>query len=165
MLKDVPGELVVDLGATLLHGLDGIEDEGQLLVFHLDEPGRLGAGHLVLRHHRGHVVAIVAHVPVEQEPVRHILMGFLHRPGVAGRGEGDVGHVEAGEDADHPGHLHGLGDVHGLHKAMGDGGAHHPDEQGALVTQIVRVLGASGHLVERIHTGHTFSYDHGCPPY
>ena len=93
MLEDVVGEALVNLGLTILHGLDGIENEGKLLIFHLHQPGRLGAGHLVLRHHRGHVVAIVAHVPVEQKPVRHILMGFLHGPGMAGRREGDIGHV------------------------------------------------------------------------
>ena len=133
VLQDVVGEGIVELGLAILHGLDGVQHEGQRLVFHLHKPGGLSAGHLVFRHHRRHVVAVVANVLVQQEPVRHVLMGFLHGPGVSGCGEGDVGHVEAGEDPHDARHLHGFGDVHRFDEAMGDGGAHHPDEQGALV--------------------------------
>ena len=133
VLQDVVGEFLVDAGLPLLHGFDGVQDEGQLLILHLHQPGRLGTGHLVFGHHRSHVVAIVAHVSVEQKPIRHVLMGLFHGPGVPGRGEGDIGHVEAGEYPYDPRHLHGFGDVHGFHKPVGNGGAHHTDEQGAPI--------------------------------
>ena len=66
VLQDVVGEGIVELGLAILHGLDGVQHEGQRLVFHLHKPGGLSAGHLVFRHHRRHVVAVVANVLVQQ---------------------------------------------------------------------------------------------------
>ena len=160
VLQDIVGVFLVELGRAVLHGLLHVEDEGQLLIFHLDGTGSLCGSDLIFRHDCRHIVAVIAHMAVEQITVGHILMGGLHRPGMARRGIGDVGNVKAGEDPDHTGDLFRSADVYGFDDAMGDGGADDMGDQRSSVAKVVCVLCSAGSLVEGINTGYTFAYIH-----
>ena len=78
-------------------------------------------------------------------------MGLLHRPGVAGGGELDVGHVEAGDHLNDAGQGLGGGDIHGLYDAVGDGAVENLRHQHGTLAEIVGVFGAAGHLVGGVH--------------
>ena len=120
VLEDVVGVCLVELGRAGLHGLLHIQHEGQFLVFHLQRPDALHGGHLVFCDDHRHVVAIVAHVPVQQVAVRHILMAGVHGPRVARRGERMLRHVETGQHLHHAGNLLRRRGVHRLDEAVGD---------------------------------------------
>ena len=64
VLKDVAWKFLVDLGCLALHSLLWVQDEGQLLVLHLQRPDALGRSHLVLRDHHGHLIPIIADMAV-----------------------------------------------------------------------------------------------------
>ena len=87
MGQDIAGELLVNLGRVGLHGLLHIQHKGKLLILHLQRPDALHGGHLILRHHHGHIVAVIADMAVQQQPVGHILMAGVRGPGVSRRGE------------------------------------------------------------------------------
>ena len=157
MLEDIVGIVLVENGRALFHGLHLVEDKGQLFIFHLDLAGGLGGGHFVFGHHGGHVIAVIANMPVQQAAVSHVLMGGFHRPGVACGGELDVRHVKAGEDFHHAGHFFCFGSVNGFYVAVGDGGTDNADDQRVFVAQIVGVFGSAGRFVERIHTGYALA--------
>ena len=74
MAQDVAGELLVDLGRIRLHGLLHVQHEGQLLILHLQRPDALGGSHLIFGNDHCHLVAVIAHVAVQKQPVRHVLM-------------------------------------------------------------------------------------------
>ena len=155
--QDVVRTPLVELGRAVLHGLLNVQDEGQSLILHLDGPDGLGGGHLVLRNNHGHLVAVVADMPVQQLPVRHVLVVGVRGPGMARRGKLDVRRVEAGQD------LHNAGDglrrrrIHGLHKAVGDGGMADLRNQGAAVTEVVHVFGPACGLFIGVYAGHAFA--------
>ena len=157
VLQHVAGTVLVDLGGIRLHGLLGVQDEGQLLVLRLQGPEGLGRGHLILGDDGGDVVAVVPHMAVQQQPVRHVLVGGVRGPGVSRRGEGIIGHVEAGQDLHHAGDGLRLCGVDGLHIAVGNGGMQDPGHQGALIAQVRRVLGAARGFVIGVHAGDAFA--------
>ena len=158
VLQDIVGIVLVKLGRPLLHGLLGVQHEGQHVVLHLQRPHALHGGHLVLRDDHRHIVAPVPHVAVQQMAVGHVLMARVHGPWMARRGEGDVRHVEAGDDLHHA--IDGLGGsgIHGLHEAVGDLRVLDPDVQSTGRHPVLVVFCAAGHLIKGIHTGHAFSY-------
>ena len=82
---------------------------------------------------------------------------------MTGGGETDVRHVKTGENA-HDGHLHRLGNIHGLHIAVGNGGAHDPENQRALVAEVIGVFGPAGRLVKGVDTNDTFTDIHSTKP-
>ena len=155
--QDVVREFLMDLGRAVLHGLLYVQHERQLLILHLQRPDRLGGGHLVLGHHRGHLVAVVADVAVQQQAVCHILVGRVRGPGMARRGERNVRHVEAGEDLDHARNSLCRGGVDGLHVTVGDGGMTDLGHQGLPAAEVVHVLGAAGGLLIGVHPDDAFA--------
>ena len=159
VLEDVVGELLVQLGRAGLHGLLHVEHERQLLVFDLDGAHGLHGRDLVLRDDGTDVVAVVAHVPVEQVPVGDVLVRRIHRPRVTGGRERDVGHVEAGQDLHDAGDLLRLADVDRLDEAVRDGRVLDPDEQRILRGQIIIVFCPAGRLVEGVDADLTSAYD------
>ena len=157
VLEHVAGELLVDLGGVRLHGLLHIQHEGQLLILHLQRPDGLGGGNLVLRDDHRYVIAVVADMAVQQQPVRHVLVGGVRGPGMARCGKGDVGYVKAGQNTDHAGNALRRGGVDGLDKAVGNGGVADLGHVGAPVAQIVHVFGPSGGLFIGVHTDDAFA--------
>ena len=159
VLQDVAGAALVELGGVRLHGLLHVQHEGQLLILHLQRPDALHGGHLVLRDDHRHVVPVVADVPVQEVPVRHVLVSRVHGPGVARRGEGMLRHVEAGQDTDHAGDGLRRAGVHALHIAVGDGGVLDPDVERVLGHPVLVVFGAAGGLVIGVHPDLALAYD------
>ena len=157
VLQDVAGAVLVDLGGVRLHGLLGVQNEGQLLVLHLQGPDGLGGGHLVLGDDGGDVVAVVPHMAVQQQPVRHVLVGRVCGPGVSRRGKGIVGRIEAGQDLHHAGDGLRRRGVDGLHVAVGNGGMQDPGHQGASIAQVRHIFGAARGLFIGVHTGDAFA--------
>ena len=135
----------------------GVGVHGQLLIIHPNQAqGPLG-GHLVHRHHHGHVVPHIAHMGVEQAAVPHILVIDLRGPGVTRGGEAVLRHVKAGEYPLHPGQGRRLGDIHGAHQAVAHGAVQHLGGQGLGRAQVVAVFGRAGDLVPRVHPRHAFA--------
>ena len=87
----------VYLRRAVPHGLDGVKHEGKLFVFNLYGAYGLHCAYLVPRDHRGNIVPVVAHMAVEQKPVRNVLMMRIRAPGMPRRGERNIGHVKAGD--------------------------------------------------------------------
>ena len=166
VLEDVVGKGLVELGRTGLHGLLGVQHQGKLLILHLQSPDALHGGHLVFRDDHGHVVAVVADVPVQKMPVRHVLVSRVHGPGVTGGGEGMLRHVEAGQDLYHAGDRLRSGLIHRLHEAVGNGGVLDAHIQRVPGHQILVIFGASGGLVKSVHPDLPFSNlsHEWCPP-
>ena len=85
----------MELRRAVLHGLLHVQHERQLLILHLNGPHGLHRRDLVLRDDRADIIAVIAHVPVQQMPVGHVLMVRVHRPRVARRGERTIRRVKA----------------------------------------------------------------------
>ena len=77
VLQNIAGAVLVDLWGIRLHGLLHVQNEGQLLILHLQRPDGLSGSYLVLRDDGGDVVAVIPHVTVQQQPVRHVLVGGI----------------------------------------------------------------------------------------
>ena len=146
----VPAALL-NLRRAVLHGLLRVQNKGQLLVFHPDGPDSLGRGHLILRDDHRHLVAVIADMPVQQLSVRHILVAGVQRPRMPRRGKCDVWHIEAGQNLHHAGDGLRRRGVHGLYKAMGNGGMADFHDQRAAVTEVVHVLGTACGLFIGVH--------------
>ena len=159
MLEDVVGERLVQLRRTGLHGLLHVEHERQLLILDLDGAHGLHGRDLVLGDDSADIVTVIAHVPVEQVPVGNVLMGRVHRPRVASRGERDIRYVEAGQDLDNTGNFLGLADVDRLDEAVRNGRMLDSDEQRILRGQIIIVFCPAGRLVEGVDADLTSAYD------
>ena len=158
MRQDVVGVFFMKLGRVRLHGLLHIQDKGLFVVRYRHQSCRLGGGHLVFGHHHGHFVAVIADVTVQQQPVGHILVVGIGGPGMSGRREGDVRHIEAGENFHHAGNLFRLGGIHRAHHSVGNGRVDNPSDQCGAIAEVVRVFGAAGGLIKGVHAEFTFSY-------
>ena len=134
-----------------------VQHKGQLLVLHLQRTDTLNGRNLILRDDHRDLVAVVADVAVEQQPVRHILMGRICGPGVTRGGERNVRYVKAGQDLYHAGDLPGGRRIDGLHIAVGNGGVADLHDQRTAVAQIVRILRASSGLFIGIYTDNALS--------
>ena len=110
---------------------------------------------LVLRDDGADVVAVVAHVAVEQKPVLYVLMPRVHAPGMAGGGKGYIRHVEAGEHLYDAGYFFRTGGIYILYEAVGDGGVLYAHIQRVARHTVLVVFGAAGHLVEGVHAHFT----------
>ena len=97
MGKYVMVKAFVQLRRAVPHGLDGVKHEGKFFVFNLYGAYGLHCAHLVPRDHRGHIVPVVAHMAVEQKPVRNVLMMHIRAPWMPRRGERNIRHVKAGD--------------------------------------------------------------------
>ena len=159
MLEDVVGERLVQLRRAGLHGLLHVEHERQLLILDLDGAHGLHGRDLVLGDDSADIVAVIAHVPVEQVPVGNVLMGRVHRPRVASCGERDIRYVEAGQDLDNAGNFLGLADVDRLDEAVRNGRMLDSDEQRILRGQIIIVFCPAGRLVKGVDTNLASAYD------
>ena len=78
MLQDIPREIFVDAGRVGLHGLLHVEHERQFLVFDLNGAYGLHSRNLILGDNSAHIIAIIAHMLVQQVPVGNILMRRGH---------------------------------------------------------------------------------------
>ena len=159
VLEDVVGESLMQLGRARLHGLLRVQNERQFLIFDLDGAHGLHGGDLILGDNGADIVAVIAHVLIEQMPVGNVLMRRIHRPRVAGGREREIWHVEAGQDLHDAGDLFGLADIDRLDKAVGDGGMLDPDEQCVLRGQIIIVFCPAGRLVKGVDTNLASAYD------
>ena len=92
---------LVQLIRVRAHGRFSVQDRLVRVVFHLDRAQRARAGYLVLGHHGGDIVAVIAHAAVQQPPVRDVLMLGVGGPGMARRGKIAFRHVKTGY---HPHH-------------------------------------------------------------
>ena len=102
---------LMQLGGVRREGLLRVQHKGIFLVLHPHQPRGLGRRDLVLRHDNGDILAVIAHVPGQQQPVCHVLMGRVGGPGVSGGGEIIFRHVKAGEDPHHPRHFFRRGGI------------------------------------------------------
>ena len=156
----------MELRRAGLHRLLHVDDEGQLFILHLQRAHALVRRDLVLRDDHGNVVAPIADVAVQQPPVGDVLMPRIHRPRVAGGGEVDLRHVEAGQ------HLHDTGDggsrrgVHMLDVAVGDLRVLDADVERARGHAILVVFGPPARLVKGVDADLAPAYlvHGGCPP-
>ena len=155
--QDVVFVLLVELGRAVLHGLLHIQHKGQLLILNLQSPDALGRRHLVPGDDHRHLVAVVADVAVQEQPVGHILMAGVRGPGMTRRGKGDVRHVKTGQDLHHTGNCLRGGGVDGLHKTVGDGGVTDLHHQRLPAAEIVRVPGAARGLFPGVHPRDAFA--------
>ena len=87
-------------------------------------------------------------------------MGRLHRPGVAGGGIGDLGHVKAGDHLDHPVQGGGGGNVDFFDKTIGNGAVEHLGHQHGALPHVVGIVRTPGDLVHSVHTGELSAYFH-----
>ena len=125
MLEYVVRVFLVYQRYAVLHRLLRIKNKRQFVIFHPDSAGSLRGSHLVLRHNRGDVVAIIAHMTVEQPAVRYILMPGIGRPGVPRSGKLDIRHIKAREYSHDAGYLFRFGNINRFHIPMSDRGANH----------------------------------------
>ena len=100
VLQDIPREILVNERRAFFHGLLHVEHKRKLVVFDLERAHALHGRDLVLRDDDCDVVAVVAHVAVQEVAVCNVLMSRVHRPGVARRRKAVLRHIEAGQ------HLH-----------------------------------------------------------
>ena len=161
--QDVTGVGVVELAGPLGHGLVHVQNHRVRLVFHLDEAQGLPGRRLVVGHHDGDVVPVVADPAGQQQPVGHVLMARVERPGVPRRGKGAVRDVEAGEHRRHPVHSAGLGHVDGLDNAVAGFRVFYPGNQGARGTEVGGVFGPPRRLIVGVDAGDAFAHGHGNP--
>jgi len=149
---------LLDLRRAGRQRLRGAEDERQFLIGRL-ERGHPGPGRQVgLGDDDGDLVAVVAHVPVEQQPVGHVLVAGVGRPRMACGREDPVGHVEARQDPDHARDLEGAGRVDRRHVPVRDRRVHDADDQGVGGTQVVGVPGPAQYLVPRVLAFHALAH-------
>ena len=161
VLEDVVRVCLVQLRRAGLHGLLHVQHEGVFLVLHADQLERLGGGDLVLRHDGGDVVPPEAHALRQHQPIRHVLVGGVGGPGVPRGGKVVFFlQIEAGQHPDHAGYPLRLGGVDGNDPAVGDGGMQHPGDISAPIAHIVRIFGATGHLVKGVHAPYFLSRIH-----
>ena len=120
VLEDVVREVLVQLRRARLHRLLRVEHERQFLVFDPQRAHALHGRDLVFRDDDGHIVSVIAHMPVEQMPVGHVLMARIHRPRMTRRWERMLRHVEAGQHLHHAVDLFGGGLVHGFDQPVRD---------------------------------------------
>ena len=158
MGQDVPREILVDLRRVRLHRLLHVQHKRQLLIADPHQSRRPGGGHVVLRHHHGHVVPVVAHMPAQQEPVADILVAGVCGPGVSGGGKAVLRNVKTGEDPHHPRHLLRLRRVHRGDQTVGHRRVDQPGGQSPPVAQVLRILRPACRLVKGVHPGLALSY-------
>ena len=96
MHDDVAGAFLVNGRQGRVHCLLHIQHHGQRVIINFHQPDCLIGGNFVFRNHHGHIVAVVADVAVEQLAVSGVLMVGIGGPGMAGRGELNIGNVKAG---------------------------------------------------------------------
>ena len=156
--QNVAGVVLLDLRRAGLHGLLHVQHKGVLVIVHLHQPCGPGGGNLVLGDHHSNLVAVVAHVPVQQQPVGHVLMMGVRGPGMARRGKGDVRHIEAGKDPHHAGDLLSPRRVHRAHHTVSDGGMDNPGDQRGPAAQVLGVLRAARRLVKGVHADLALTY-------
>ncbi|MDT4839887.1 hypothetical protein FQZ97_736910 [compost metagenome] len=144
----VVGRFVVQRGAAgLLRGIGHAHQGRQHVVVDHHGFGRILGLLDRLGHHHGHVVAHVAHLLDRQDRVHRLLhggaVGVVDEP-AAGQPAHLSFDVLAAEDADHAGHLRGLGDVDRLDDGVGVRRAH--EDRMALVGQrdVVGVVARAG---------------------
>ena len=108
MLQYIPRIFLMKPGRAFFHGLLYIQHEGILLILYLNGPKGLAGRHLVFCNDRGHIVTVETDPVRQHQAVRHVLMTFLRRPGVACGREVILRHVKASNHLDHARYLSGL---------------------------------------------------------
>ena len=164
VLEYVIRAAIVELWGAVLHGLLCIQHERQLFIFHLDGANGLHRRDLIFRNDRAHIVAVVAHMPVQQIAVGDVLMSGVHRPRVARRRERDIRNVEAGEDLHHTLDLFRLAQIDRLHEAVRNCRVLDAHIQRIRRHQILIIFCSAGRLVKGVHTDFAVSYDAHCVP-
>ena len=157
VLEDVVREVFVQLRRTRLHRLLRVEHERQFLVFDPQRAHALHGRDLVFRDDDGHIVSVIAHMPVEQMPVGHVLMARIHRPRMTRRWERMLRHVEAGQHLHHAVDLFGGGLVHGFDQPVRDLRVLDADIERLAGHQILIVFRSPGRLVKGVHAHLAFS--------
>ena len=152
--EDIPRESLVQLRRARLHCLLDVKNEGQRLVLDLYLPQGLLRRKLVLRDDHGDLVAPEADVVREQQPVRHVLVLRLRRPGVARGREIILRHIEAGEDCLDPIHRPRFLSVDALYQRVGLLRVKYLCRQRPPIAEVGGVHGAACGLVARVHARH-----------
>ena len=135
----IAAHVLVDADGIGLHGFFDRQHRGQLLVFHMDERGRLRGCQLVVRHDERHVVADIANLLfAEDVPVAEIAAGA------------DLRHVGAGEHAEHARQRQRLRGVDREDVGMGVRADDQPRPDRAVGSVVARVFRGARHLFQRV---------------
>ena len=126
------------------HGLEGIDDDGQLLVLHLDGLHAVGRRIAVLGHDEGHLLVLEQHLAVGQHHL-HVLRERRHP------GEVDALQLLRGQHGEHARHLERLAGVDALDPRVGILRAHEVAEQHAGQLHIVDVVALALREADVLH--------------
>ena len=145
---------------AVLHGFLNIEDKGKLVVLNLESTDALHRSDFIFRNDNRDIVAVVAHVPVQQMAGGNVLMRRVHGPRMARGREADVRNVKAGENLHNAFDGLGFARVDRLYKAVRDGGMLDPHIKRIMRHQILVILCAAGDFVKGIDSYYTFAGFH-----
>ena len=141
--------LVVDDRRARFHGVAGIEDEGQFLVFHFDQrQGALG-DFLGLGGHRGNPVAHETHLAIQADEIQRA----GDRVGLARRGMHDAGDILIGQHRMDAGQRARLAHVNVLDEAVRDGAVEQLADQHAAHLHVGHKGRLALHQFDGVHLG------------
>ena len=150
MLQYIPRIFLMKPGRAFFHGLLYIQHEGVLLILYLNGPKSLAGGHFVFCNNRGHIVTVEPDTVRQYQAVRHVLMAFLRRPGVACGRKIILRHVKASNHLDHARYLPGILRIYGYDLAVCDCGMQYLRDICAFVAEVVRILCIACNLVKGV---------------
>ena len=104
----------------------------------------------------GNVIAPIANMLIQQKPVRHVLMRWVHRPRMSGCRERAVRHVKAGQDFDNSGDFFRRLRIDLLYIAMRDFRMFDAHVKCFRRDHIFIILRPAGHFIEGIYSYFTF---------
>ena len=152
-------EIRVQGSGILCHGCFHCNNRSIFFIFHFNQAGCPGCGHLILSDDSRNIVPVKADPLVQYFPVTDILMLLFHAPWMACRGKLAVGNIEACDNLHHTRHLIGLCQVKAFDQAVGNGRVHDLTVQDVSRFQIRGVLGLPGHLPVSINTFYLLPYN------
>ena len=158
VLQDIARKLLVDERRVRLHRLLHVQHERKLLILDLQRAHALHRRYLVLCDDNGDIVSVVAHMAVEQVPVRQILMFRIHRPGMPRRWKAVLRHIEARQHLYNARDRLGCRNIHAFDESVRDGGMLDARIQRAGGHPVLVIPDASRYLVERIYADLAFPY-------
>ena len=119
--QDVVLETLVQLRCAVLHGFLHIQNKGVFLILHFERANALIRRDFVLCNHDRDIVAVIAHVAVEQQTIRNVLMVRVGRPRMSRGRERTIRHVKARQHLDHAGNRRSGRGVNRFDQAVGNG--------------------------------------------
>ena len=152
-------EIRMQGSGVLCHGCLHCNNGSIFFIFHFNQAGCPGCGHLIFRDDSRYVIPVQTDPLVQYFPVTDILMLFFHAPWMACRRKLAVGNIEACDNLHHTRYLIGLCQVKAFDQAVGDGRVHDLTVQDVSWFQVRGVLGLPGHLPVSIYTFYLLPYN------